>query len=487
MSHIYDFATRDVSPRFNEGSNETPEPVKKPLRELLEKQRTIFISEPVSPELTAEIVPQLLWLDSQNDQPIRLFINTPGGSADDGFAIHDAIRFVRSPVNCISFGLNASAGTIILLASPKERRFALPNCRIMIHQPSGGARGKALGDRNLGAADLAPPSSCQRAHRQRNGQERRASREGHQQRLLVVPRRGSRVRHDQQDLDQPQRPVRDLPEGGVMVNSDSADIVGDPTSPFERAFAYRRGTTTPPDSVSAAASTSTGTSPQPLPPLRLGFLLSGSGRTLQNLVEVMPPEVARVCCVVSDRKKAFGLERAKNLGIPAFVLPCRNTDDSAAIFRKLAEHNVELVILGGFLRLLTVPREWEQRVLNIHPSLIPKYCGEGFYGDRVHEAVLAGGETESGCTVHFVDNIYDNGPPLLQERVAVEPDDTVDTLADRVFDAECVAYPKAIRLIAEGRVVWASTGPCHSRVALPSPQSAPPPASKLDGRVATLP
>lgn len=115
----------------------------RPRWELLEKHRTLFISEGVSPALSGEIIPQLLWLDSLNDSPIRLFINTPGGSADDGFGIHDTIRFIRSPVMCISHGLNASAGTIILLASPKERRFALPNTRIMIHQPAGGAQGKA--------------------------------------------------------------------------------------------------------------------------------------------------------------------------------------------------------------------------------------------------------------------------------------------------------------------------------------------------------
>ena len=113
------------------------------MRELMEKQRTIFISEEVSPKLTSKIVPALMWLDSKSDDPIRLFINTPGGSADDGFAIHDAIRFVRSPVLCITNGLNASAGTVILLSSPKERRFSLPNSRIMIHQPSSGVRGKA--------------------------------------------------------------------------------------------------------------------------------------------------------------------------------------------------------------------------------------------------------------------------------------------------------------------------------------------------------
>ncbi|MEM7263644.1 MAG: ATP-dependent Clp protease proteolytic subunit, partial [Planctomycetota bacterium] len=95
------------------------------------------------PSLSERIIPSLHWLDAQSDDPIRLFINTPGGSADDGFAIHDAIRFIRSPVLCITNGLNASAGTIILLASPKERRFSLPNSRIMIHQPAGGAQGKA--------------------------------------------------------------------------------------------------------------------------------------------------------------------------------------------------------------------------------------------------------------------------------------------------------------------------------------------------------
>ena len=113
------------------------------MRDLMEKQRTLFISEDVSPKLTRRIVPSLLWLDSQSDDTIRLFINTPGGSADDGFAIFDAIRFIRSPVLCITNGINASAGAVILLASPRERRFSLPNSRIMIHQPSSGVRGKA--------------------------------------------------------------------------------------------------------------------------------------------------------------------------------------------------------------------------------------------------------------------------------------------------------------------------------------------------------
>ena len=111
--------------------------------DLLKKERTIIISEEVSPKLTQRVMSSLLWLDSQSDDPIKLYINTPGGSADDGFAIFDLISFVKAPVYNISFGLNASAGTIILLGAPKERRLALPNARIMIHQPSGGSRGRS--------------------------------------------------------------------------------------------------------------------------------------------------------------------------------------------------------------------------------------------------------------------------------------------------------------------------------------------------------
>ncbi len=111
--------------------------------DLLKKERTILISEVVTPKLTERVTSQLLWLDGQSQDPIKVYINTPGGSADDGFAIHDMIKFIGSQVINICVGLNASAGTIILLAVPKERRLSLPGARIMIHQPSGGARGPA--------------------------------------------------------------------------------------------------------------------------------------------------------------------------------------------------------------------------------------------------------------------------------------------------------------------------------------------------------
>jgi ATP-dependent Clp protease protease subunit len=110
---------------------------------LLKKERTVIISEMVTPRLTHRIISQLLWLDSISEAPIKVYINTPGGSADDGFALYDMIRFIKAPVFTISVGLNASAGTLILLGAVKERRLALPNARIMIHQPSGGGRGRA--------------------------------------------------------------------------------------------------------------------------------------------------------------------------------------------------------------------------------------------------------------------------------------------------------------------------------------------------------
>ncbi len=110
--------------------------------DLLRKERTVLISEPVSPKLTERLTSQLLWLDSQSEDPIKLYINTPGGSADDGFAIHDMLGFIKAPIYNICFGLNASAGILILLGVPVERRLALTNARLMMHQPSGGGRGQ---------------------------------------------------------------------------------------------------------------------------------------------------------------------------------------------------------------------------------------------------------------------------------------------------------------------------------------------------------
>ncbi len=108
--------------------------------------------------------------------------------------------------------------------------------------------------------------------------------------------------------------------------------------------------------------------------------------------------------------------------------------------------------MAGFLKRVTIPDDFTNRVVNIHPGLIPAFCGQGFYGQRVHQAVLDYGAKISGCTVHFADNDYDHGPVILQRAVPVLDDDTAKTLAARVFQAECAAYPEAIQLIADGRV-----------------------------------
>jgi phosphoribosylglycinamide formyltransferase 1 len=109
-----------------------------------------------------------------------------------------------------------------------------------------------------------------------------------------------------------------------------------------------------------------------------------------------------------------------------------------------------LALMAGFLSLWEIPQDWRGRVMNIHPALLPKFGGQGMHGEHVHAAVLAAGEKESGCTVHFADNTYDTGPIIVQRRVPVLPGDTPDTLAARVFEQECLAYPEAIRMYARG-------------------------------------
>lgn len=176
---------------------------------------------------------------------------------------------------------------------------------------------------------------------------------------------------------------------------------------------------------------------------RLGILLSGSGRTLQNLIDRIAQRrlAAEIAVVIADKELAFGLKRAADAGLPHACLR-----DPAAIWRTLREHRVDLVCLCGYLRLLPIERDFAARVLNIHPSLLPRHGGKGMHGDRVHQAVLAAGDAESGCTVHLCDDRYDEGRVLLQARVPVLPADTASALAARVFAAECEAYPAGIAL-----------------------------------------
>ncbi|MFN3485699.1 MAG: phosphoribosylglycinamide formyltransferase [Planctomycetota bacterium] len=190
------------------------------------------------------------------------------------------------------------------------------------------------------------------------------------------------------------------------------------------------------------------------PPIRLGVLISGGGRTLQNLIDRIRDGslCARIEVVVSSAPDAPGLERARRHGLPAEVVSRRDYPDprrfSRAVTEVLERYPIDLVILAGFVHLYLFPPKWAGRVLNIHPALLPRFGGKGFYGRRVHEAVLRSGARESGCTVHFADEQYDHGPIILQKTVPVLPGDTPDTLAERVFQAECEAYPEAIRRVA---------------------------------------
>lgn len=193
-------------------------------------------------------------------------------------------------------------------------------------------------------------------------------------------------------------------------------------------------------------------------PLRLGVLVSGGGTTLQNFIDQIAAGTlhAEIPLVMASREECGGILRAERAGIPCAVLPRGRfgsvEEFSEAVFAPLREAEVDVAALAGFLELLRIPQDFTLRVMNIHPALIPAFCGKGYYGRRVHEAVLDRGVKVSGCTVHFADNHYDHGPIILQTCVPVHDDDTPETLAARVFEAECRAYPEALRLFAAARL-----------------------------------
>jgi formyltetrahydrofolate-dependent phosphoribosylglycinamide formyltransferase len=189
-------------------------------------------------------------------------------------------------------------------------------------------------------------------------------------------------------------------------------------------------------------------------PLRLAVLLSGSGRTLDNLLERIASGhlAATIELVVSSREDVRGVRIAEAAGIPVSVVSPRGVavaDFSQAIFDACDSCLADLVVMAGFLHLVRIPSRFAGRVVNIHPSLLPAFGGKGFHGMHVHRAVIERGCTLSGCTVHFVDDEYDHGRILLQKAVPVLCDDTPDSLAARVFAAECEALPEAIALISK--------------------------------------
>jgi len=193
-------------------------------------------------------------------------------------------------------------------------------------------------------------------------------------------------------------------------------------------------------------------------PLPIAVLISGGGTTLRNILQKIAAGDlnAVVKLVISSNPSAGGLRFAAEASIPALVLRYKDfpTPEAyrEAVFQPCREAGVQLVVMGGFLKHVLIPPDFEHRVMNIHPGLIPAFCGQGFYGHHVHQAALDYGVKLSGCTVHFADNQYDHGPIILQRTVPVLDDDTPETLAARIFEQECEAYPEAIRLFAEGRL-----------------------------------
>ena len=193
-------------------------------------------------------------------------------------------------------------------------------------------------------------------------------------------------------------------------------------------------------------------------PLRVAVLLSGNGTSLENLLEHIDSGALRaeVVVVIASKEKAYGLERARRRGIPAIAVPRKRNpyigQFNDRLHAVLDEHDVDLVALLGFLSLFELRSRYEGRTLNVHPALIPAFCGKGFYGRRAHEAVLASGVKLTGATVHFSDEQYDHGQIILQEAIPVLEDDTVETLAARVMESERRLVPQAIQLFAEGRI-----------------------------------
>ena len=192
--------------------------------------------------------------------------------------------------------------------------------------------------------------------------------------------------------------------------------------------------------------------------MKIAVLISGSGRTLKNFIDLVAEGslAVEIALVISSSAKAGGLEFANEAGIPTAVMSRRDYDTheayGEAIFSRCRQAGVDLVAMAGFLKFAPVPEDFMGRVVNIHPSLLPAFGGQGMYGHAVHQAVLDYGAKITGVTVHFVDNQYDHGPVIWQQPVPVFDDDTADSLAARVFEVEKDAYPHVLKLIADGRL-----------------------------------
>lgn len=193
---------------------------------------------------------------------------------------------------------------------------------------------------------------------------------------------------------------------------------------------------------------------------KLAVLVSGGGTNLQALLDAQNSGIltaGEIVLVISSNPKAYALTRAEQAGVPGIVCSRKALGSQAAfeaaISQALADHGVELIILAGFMSILSedFTRQWPRRILNVHPSLIPAFCGKGFYGLKVHEAALEYGVKVTGATVHFVNEVPDGGEILLQKAVEIQPEDTPETLQRRVMEqAEWILLPQAAEQVAAG-------------------------------------
>lgn len=208
---------------------------------------------------------------------------------------------------------------------------------------------------------------------------------------------------------------------------------------------------------------STLSTPTTMPKIRIVVLLSGGGTTMQNIMDKTDQGYlnTEIVLCISSKDGVKGLERAKARDVPTMVIESKNFREnkvtnwaamSAAINEHVLAAKPDLVVLAGFMCLYEVPTELESKVMNIHPALIPAFCGQGMYGEKVHQAVVKKGVKLTGCTVHFVTNEYDAGPIIVQKTCPVYDTDTPEDVQKRVFEVECEAFPEAIRLYGEGRL-----------------------------------
>lgn len=196
--------------------------------------------------------------------------------------------------------------------------------------------------------------------------------------------------------------------------------------------------------------------------LKMAVLVSGGGTNLQAIMDAIDSgriQNAEISVVISNNKGAYALERAEKKGVDAVCISPKDYENREAfnksLLEKLDSYQVDLVVLAGFLVVIPeiMIQTYRSRIINIHPSLIPSFCGQGYYGLKVHEAVLSRGVKVTGATVHFVDEGTDTGPIILQKAVEVLQDDTPEALQRRVMEqAEWIILPKAISLIAAGKV-----------------------------------